>query len=179
MAYPSPREWHHEHFERYIPPVGGLQTELAIAGITGTVYYNPVIITEQMTIDRLGIVWGGVAAGNFYLAVYNAVAESPVNRLAVTVNTAVSGVNRRQQVAIAPATLQIDPGYYFFVNTHDNNTDTPYSNFGVFDILNPVGVADGPSWYEEAGAYAAPPAIATPAQSARPYMIWARVLSIP
>lgn len=170
------------HWDRYIPTIGHTQPSVQVtAALAGLVYFSPILIKYPVTIDRLGIHWATPAAGNFYLALYDSTAEAPVNRLAVTGNTAAAGINRKQQVAIVPATLSLDPGLYFLANVHDAFNESFWSNIPVFTFMQPAGVTEGPSWYQEnLGGYGIPAAVATPVQQYdHPILLWVRVSSVP
>lgn len=170
------------HYERWIATIGGMRPGVATtSGSSLRVYYSPLIIKHPVTIDRLGINWGNPAANNFYLAIYDSALGAPVNRLGVTANTAAAGIDQKQQVALTVASLLVNPGLYFLANIHSDFAEAFRCNQTTFTIMNPAGVADGPSWYrEDLVGYGIPPAVATPVQQYdHPVLLWVQVLSVP
>lgn len=138
-------------------------------------YYSPLEIERTVTIDGIGITIGNPGAGNVYVAIYDA---GPLNRLAVSVSTALAGVNQKQIIAIVPATLQMVPGSYHvaFINDSVDAFDTTRSVYG-----SPAG-PPGPRWYlENLGGYMQPPAVAAPANPDifRLFNMYVQVSSIP
>lgn len=170
-------------YERYIASVGGFQGEGAVViGTSGHVFYSPIIIPYNLTIDGLGCLHGGVAAGNFYLAIYDHLNELPRNRLGVTASTLNAGVNQKQLVPLTVATLQLNAGLHYLAIEQDNATDSHWSNQPTGTMMYPFNVNNGPSWFRELlGGYLPPPAVATPIQdgTCNTFFLFIRVASIP
>ncbi len=172
-----------QFYRRYISTMwihGGSPTT-TLDGI-GLVYYSPIVIERTVTVDRIGIVTGPGATGNFYLAIYDSVGELPVNRIGVTASTA-HVVNQKFQVPLTVATLRLTPGYYHLAVEADNITDQ-FTNQNLYPLgMYPPGVADGPWWLvEDLGVYLIPPVVATPVLPVLPQrgiFMWLRAVSFP
>lgn len=173
---------HRVHFLRELHTEGlwGGTGNAPSEGVT-RVYYSPLQIPFQLTIDRLGCVHAGVAAGNFYLGIYDSLNDAPNNRLALTALTACSGINQKQLVPMTVPTLQLNPGLHFISINVDNTLDTFALALLVAWFSQPTNVNNGLVWFMESlGAFGVPPAIA----AATPYewihfMLYARVFSVP
>ena len=169
-------------YKRYIASIGGFQLDTSAAiALAGRIYYCLLEIPFKLTIDGIGCLHSGVAAGNLFLAIYDSVDEAPKNRLGVTVDTPASGINQKQLIALSGGNLQLNPGLYFLALHVDNNTDTYWSNVESWNIINPSNINHGPSLYNQDQTYGAPPVTATPLQdgSERPYCLFVRVTSVP
>lgn len=148
------------HHFRYLYPHMYSDPFNAGAKITDRLYYSPIDIPVQMTVDGVVVIHSTPAAGNLYTALYSATNEAPVNRLAISALTACNGANRKQCVPFT-ASLQIDAGYYFIAGGATNNTDAYLCGVNPGDALGPAGMAHGPNYYFENNALP-PPATATP-----------------
>jgi hypothetical protein len=167
-------------YSRYIKTLWGQYNSFQTLP-ANLIQYSPIEIPYTLTIDRIGVVHGGTAGGNFYVAIYDSLNEAPVNRLAVSASTPCNAANTKQQVAIVPATLRLIPGLYYLALEADNAGDDyeAYSD----QYRRPADINNGPSWYEQnLGGYVVPPAIAIPAfvsNYAKIFFQWVRVLGIP
>jgi hypothetical protein len=169
-------------FRRYIESLWFTTCEVTQTLDTNRIYYSPIEIPFTLTIDRLGCTHGGVAAGNFYLALYDSLNEAPVNRIGVSASTLSAGTQQKQQVPLTVGNLQLTPGLYFLALESDNNTDT-FAAYCAEWWRFPVNVNNGPSWYQQnLGGYVVPPAVATPVFTTlyqKMFGLWVRVVSIP
>jgi hypothetical protein len=169
-------------FSRYIQTLWSKGFETAQALNTNNIYYSPIEIPYTLTIDRLGLTHGGVAAGQFYMAIYDSLNEAPVNRIGVSASTVCAGINQKEQVPLTIGNLQLTPGCYFLAVESNNNTDT-FLAYNADWWRFPANVNHGPSWYQEnLGGYIVPPAVAIPVfvdLYERMFIMWVRVASIP
>jgi len=171
---------HHEHYQRYIEMcLFGHDGENAV-GI-GTVYYSPVIITETVTVDAIGVFHGGNAADDIYVAIYDQTDELPVNRLGVSLSTAQTGTNRKQLVPLT-STLQLTPDLYYLAFVSESGSAFSRISHVIAGPAAVTPLVHGPLFYNEPlGAYGPPPAIATPTTCDiyHCFNMFARVVSTP
>ena len=165
---------------RELYTIGQVGSATASVISANQVFYSPIQIPFTCTLDGLIVYHGGVAGGNFYVALYDSVNGQPVNRLAVSASTLCSGVTRAQYVPFTVA-VRLTPGLYYLALESDNSLDG-YVYGPSSQWMDPNDDTHIRWWYENLGAYLIPPAVATPTQhadSSRSYMMGAHVLSIP
>lgn len=164
-------------YARYLYPhlfvVGGSQALTA-----NRLHYSPIDIPERMTVDGIIVLHDAVAAGNLYVALYDATDEAPVNRLAVSANTPVNGINRKQCVLFTTS-IQITRGYHFISMVPDD-VDSYYVGVpAIAAAYNPAGMDHGPLHYQEdLGAFIIPPVVATPVKVAHHNQTTAQILRV-
>lgn len=170
---------HHDHFDRYIEspsPFGYIGQSAANAA--NNVFYMPMIVKQRCTVDGVIKYNSNPCSGKVYVALYETSGELPTNRLAISVQTAIAGVDQKQFIPFT-VTLTIDPGYYYIAIVDDS-----LENHGQCAAVNPFylpgNVNNGPVCCYEANAV--PPAVATPSysdQAARTMWGLLRVSSVP
>jgi hypothetical protein len=170
----------------YVRDLGTLDTKLNDSTQTLTanrVYYCPLQVPHQLTIDGIIVVHGAVAGGNYYIGLYDSLNYAPNNRLAVSLSTLCSGTFRKQYTALTVASIQVAAGLYFIALEADNANDLFLEGSGLSSVFAPAGIGNGLNYYyEDLGGFLAPPAAATPIQGTNflyGFKMFARVSSIP
>lgn len=133
------------------------------AVVAGTIYYAPIVVSHDCVADGLIVIHGTIAAQDLFVALYDSLNYAPRNRIAVSVQTVNSGVNRKQLVMFA-ATVDLTAGLYFCAFCC-NGVDRYHIQYVDNALVNPAGIANGLVFYTEVGVFAAPPVIATPVQA--------------
>jgi len=151
-----------DYYVRELIPSGERYNQATCNAVTvGMIYYIPFQIIHPVTIDAV-IVAHAAAAGNMYVAIYDSDAAGlPRNRLAVSASIVAAGANSRQTVMLT-ATISLGVGLYFGAVEGSDAALTIASQYGNTDQL----AGDGICHYSELlGAYAIPPAAATPVKN--------------
>jgi len=171
-------------YQRYILNVFDTDAWHSVTPVaTNRVHYTPIIIERTLSIDRIGLCYDNAAGTeHIYVAIYDSVAEAPVNRLGVSASTLLLSASQKQQVALVEGTIRLTPGYYFLAYNCDSMTPE-FLCLMMNNFRNPANINHGPSWYEEnIGAYGIPPAVATPVFTStwdKIFVQWVRVASVP
>lgn len=154
---------HPDRYVRYLEPPTQQIRDTSVVPTANRGYYTPFQVPYLCIIDGVIAYHRAVAAGNLRSALYQSVNESPTNRLAISVLTAVNGIQMKQHVPFT-APIQVVPGYYFGHFWVDA-VDEYYCAF-PFNAMNwpPTPIS---SLYQvgPCATPAGPPAIATPVQS--------------
>lgn len=88
----------------------------------GSVWLAPLQILVAMTIDRIGVAWGGTVAGNAIVGLYRDNSDTPVGGVVVVQSASIAkaGTTRKQEFAIADTKLT--PGLYWIALESDEAT---------------------------------------------------------
>lgn len=119
--------WQQEfpHYARYLHDIftpSGCNNTLALAA-AGRVFCAPFQVTYTITIDRIGYVVGGVAAGNVRTGIYNDNGDTIAGAALVveSASVAVPGANQKHELPIVAT--QLPPGLYWLVIQGDDGTN--------------------------------------------------------
>ena len=160
------------HYERYKQSL--FFGASALNTSTGGIYLCPLIVEHPITIDR--IVCGVEnAVGDIRLGIYDSDGDAPDTEALLAESAAVLAVaNEKNELAIVPATLDLDPDTYWLVFAQSNDALNPAGLSGALAHVIHGGTLFARGYLQAFGAFADPCPVTAEADNI--ITMWVRVM---
>lgn len=114
----------HEHYARYIWDVFGWENRTITCSVN-VVHLRPVQVGVTSTIDRLGFISRGNAAGNVKMGLYDDNGDTPVGGALLVPATAhaLAGNTWQKHEVVLASSIQLTEGLYWIAWNHDTAGD--------------------------------------------------------